>query len=176
MSENRILYRAFQFWKTFDGALAPDELEVAKAVLTPHQMILFERLHPSEQRHSLRVMGALQEKGENNPDLLKAALLHDVGKSRYPLRLYERVMIVLGKAVIPRLTKRWGQGPPRGWRRPFVVAEQHPEWGARMSADAGASPLTQSLIRRHQEELPPEGASCLEDRLLDNLQRTDDQS
>ncbi|MGD2157008.1 MAG: HD domain-containing protein [Anaerolineales bacterium] len=176
MSANRILYRVFQFWKAFEGVLAPEELEPARAVLSHRQMSLFEKLHPSEQRHSLRVMRALQGQGENHPDLLKAALLHDVGKTCHPLRPFERVLIVLSEAAFPRLAERWGQGSARGWRRPFVVAKQHPKWGAEMSADADVSPITQSLIRRHQEQLSPEEPTHLEDRLLVLLQRADDQS
>ena len=35
----------------------------------------------SDQRHSLNVMRTLRRQGHTEPDLLAAALLHDVGKS-----------------------------------------------------------------------------------------------
>jgi hypothetical protein len=103
-------------------------------------------------------------------------LLHDVGKSRYPVRIWERILIVLSKAFLPGKVKRWGEGAAEGgglgWRRAFVVAQQHPAWGAQMAAEAGASPLTSTLIRRHQD--PRSNSSeGLEDRLLQILQAAD---
>ncbi len=108
-------------------------------------------MQPSEQAHSLKVFHSLVRYGEDNVDLLQAALLHDVGKSLYPLRLWDRAWIVLAKAVFPVHARRWGKGPASGWRRALVVAEQHPEWGARLAEEAGASPRVVTLIRRHQE-------------------------
>jgi hypothetical protein len=60
----------------------------------------------------------------------------------------------------------WGQGQPRGLRRPFVVATQHPAWGADLSAAAGASARTCDLIRRH--------VSPADDPDLATLQQADD--
>jgi hypothetical protein len=117
----------------------------------------------------------LVTQGETSPDLLVAALLHDVGKSRYPLHLWERVLIVLVKALFPTRAKRWGAGAPFGWRRPFVIAEQHPAWGAEMATRAGASPLTVELICKHQHPSPSESQSEVE-ALLQKLQAVDDES
>jgi hypothetical protein len=114
-------------------------------------MDLFLRQPPVEQAHSLDVFIQLSEQGENSPDLLAAALLHDVGKSRFPLRPWERAAVVMGKAFFPAWVEKWGVSDPRGWKRPFVVAAQHARWGAEMADAAGASALTVSLIRRHQD-------------------------
>ena len=78
----------------------------------------------------------LVDQDEHNPDLLAAALLHDVGKSRFPLRLWERVLIVSLKAFFPDRATRWGVGAAKGWRRALVVAAQHPTWGAEMARQA----------------------------------------
>lgn len=58
------------------------------------------------------------------------------------------------------------------WRRAFVVARQHPSWGAQMATEAGATPLTVSLIRRHQDVLL-KGSEDFEDRMLRLLQSAD---
>jgi hypothetical protein len=94
--------------------------------------------------------------------------------------LWERVLIVLVKAAAPHLAHRWGRmwnenQPLPAWRRPFVVATHHPAWSAEMAAQAGASPLTLALIRRHQDPAPGLSAG-LEDELLARLQAVDDQS
>lgn len=170
-----VKYRLGQFFHAL-GASTPEgaELDWVRGLLSPEGMALFSQMHPAEQQHSLRVAAILRGQGAP-PELLIAALLHDVGKIRFPLRLWERVLIVLVRALFPGKAKQWGQGEPRGWRRPFVVAEQHPAWGAEMAQAAGAPPLAVNLIRRHQDVMPEE-ARVLEDRLLRMLQAVDNAS
>ncbi len=170
------IYRVWQFFTALT-APPPDSMQLAwvEATLTPEQLALFQQMRPSEQQHSLRVAAALEAQGSTHPDLLVAALLHDVGKIRFPLRLWERVLIVLGKALFPRRAERWGNGEPRGWKRPFVVAQQHSSWGAELALQAGVSPLAAKLIQRHQEAPLPH-PTTLEDRLLASLQAADNRS
>ena len=185
MNPARFLYRTRQFWQALGAPLPAEDLALARRLLSPAQLALFCRLQPAEQAHSLRVARDLLAQGEEHPDLLAAALLHDVGKSRFPLNLGERVLIVLVKAICPRCLLRWGAPDPAekspgasgqfGWRRPFVVAVAHPEWGAQLAGEAGASPLAVALIRRHQDALPAADRT-LEDRLLRSLQAVDDQN
>jgi putative nucleotidyltransferase with HDIG domain len=119
--------------------------------------------------------------GETQPDLLVAALLHDVGKLRYRLNPLERAMIVLAKAFLPAQVDHWGSLPPGGWeslpawRKAFVLSKQHATWGAELAHQAGVSPLTESLIRQHHQ---PCGTELLtqEDRLLNKLRLVDNQS
>jgi putative nucleotidyltransferase with HDIG domain len=161
------------------GALfaKPDEagLEQVRELLTDEQYKLFLELQPSEQRHALAVFARLQEKGETHPDLLRAALLHDIGKTRYPLRLWERVAIVLAKALFPKKVKTWGRGAAKGLRRALVIAEQHAIWGAAQAGEVGLSPLAVNLIRRHEEQ-GRLNEKNEEDRLLGILQAADDAS
>ncbi len=177
----RILYRFQQFRRTLTAHPAAQSLALSCRILTPSQMALFNRLAPSEQAHSLAVLEKLLAQGESHPDLQVAALLHDVGKTLSPLKLWERVLIVLAKAIAPGRVALWGRGdptgdtPPRGWRRPYIVAEQHPAWGARLAAQAGASPLAQALIRRHHQAASAETGSE-ETRLLHILQIADNDS
>jgi len=173
----RTIYRARQFWAALTAAPKPADLVAVKRVLAPALMDLFRRMQASEQVHSLEVYYRLLNQGEQDDDLLIAALLHDVGKTCYPLHLWERVGIVLGKAFFPRQVKAWGKGEARGWRRALVVAENHAAWGAAMAADAGASPRVVELIRRHQEPLPENAAlTGRTECLLKQLQQFDDES
>jgi hypothetical protein len=148
-------------------------------------LILFQRMQPSEQAHSLRVLQALLERGEQDKDLCVAALLHDIGKTRYPMHLWERVWVVLAEAVCPGCAQGWGLkgdgllDTVEWWRKAFVVAARHPQWGAEMAAEAGASPLAVALIRGHQDkQISPvqREASTREEVLLQTLQSVDDLS
>lgn len=150
----RVIYRLRQFWEALRAHRDPAALAAARRVLSPNLWALFTQMPPGEQAHALRVFRRLQEAGCTDADVLTAALLHDVGKALQHPRLWERVAAVLGQACCPRQAARWGQGNPRGWRRPFVIAAQHPAWGARLAETAGASPRAVALIRAHQETAP----------------------
>ena len=177
MKTNQAAYRVRQFWLAW-RAQSPteDELALACSVLTTAQMQLFARLQPSEQIHALRVLLTIRDLGESDPDLQTAALLHDIGKARAPLRLWERVLVVLGRSLLPHRAVAWGDSHLGSWKRCFVIAEHHPAWGAEMAAEAGTSPLAVSLIRRHQSPSESEPASSRENRLLKILQDADHQN
>lgn len=171
----RVFYRVHQFWQALIASPAAEDLVRASQALSPQQMALFLNQTASEQVHSLDVFYKLCDQGERSPDLLSAALLHDVGKSYYALRVWERVAVVIGQALAFRQTALWSQAEPRGWKRPFVVARRHAAWGAEMAEEAGASPLTVELIRRHHDpvetsQVHPAG------RLLHKLQIFDHKS
>ncbi len=151
----------------------PVDDDLAAAVLSPPLLALFHRMRRSEQQHSLNVLRTLRGWGYGEPPLLVAALLHDVGKSRAPYHLWDRALVVMLKAVVPGWVRRWGeQGEPSGWRRPFAISLQHPQWSAELARAAGADPLSVELIARHQERLDHEPRTTIE-RLLVALQAAD---
>lgn len=175
MNPRRWGYRARQFFFALRATPTPSDLELARGMLPPEQFDLFREMQPSEQAHSVGMLRRLQAQGESNPHLLAAALLHDVGKTRFPLQVWERVLIVLSRALFPRQARQWGQGAPHGWRRAFSVAEQHPAWGGEMAAAAGASALTVELICQHQSMITG-NLSPTAQALLHKLQAVDDAS
>lgn len=131
-----------------------------------------------DQRHSLNVLYTLVAAGNDQPDLLAAALLHDVAKTVQPgrrLRMPHRVAIVLTNALWPDLVQRLAREDPADWRYPFYVHLHHPAQGAALAREAGCSELTAALIGRHQDRLvdPPANE---EDRLLALLQAADDEN
>jgi putative nucleotidyltransferase with HDIG domain len=163
-----IFYRASQFVRAAAGRLPEEDIRLALDHLTPALQRLFLQMSTADQLHAVRVLKSLQGAGEDHTDLLRAALLHDVGKARAPLRLIDRVIIVLAEWFFPGAARRWGAGEPHGWRRPCVIAAQHPAWGAEMARKAGASQTLVDLIRRHQES-PAHASDAEFDRLLEKL-------
>lgn len=163
-------YRAWQFWSALTAALSEEDEETLRSNLTPQELACFKRMPIADQRHSLDVYYTLRRRGHTHPDLLKAALLHDIGKADGHLRLWHRVVIVLVRALFPPALK-W-LAVPRGWRYPFYVHYYHPLKGAQMAQKLGCSTVTVELIRRHQRELglpPCEGT----EELLKALQEVD---
>jgi len=172
---HRLLCRIRQFWHYLGWAFTPPDLEKAGSILNPKQMALFNQMQTTEKHHCLNVLSKLLRAGETQSDLLVAALLHDVGKVKFPLRLWERVWVVLGKTFLPYQVKTWEAGPPTRksrLKKSFAITAQHPMWGAEMAAEAGNSSLATALIRRHQEPIP-EQPKTTEDQLLRKLQQAD---
>lgn len=141
----------------------------------------FQRMALRDQRHSLDVWRRVQQANADagsSPDLLAAALLHDVAKTTLPgrrLRLGHRVAIVLLNALAPAAVERLASNQPSSWRYPLYVHAHHPELGAQLAQEAGCSPLTVELIRRHQTKLRAAPQTNTE-RLLVVLQAADDAS
>ena len=169
----RIQYRIRQFRQAVIRSGKVIATERLKPYLNPSQIVLFRRMQPCEQAHAVEVLDQLRAAGHNEPELMTAALLHDVGKILSPLSLFERVLIVLGQALFPRTVERLSRGEARGLGHAFVVAAQHAQWGADLAAQTGAPAGTVELIGRHQQRLttPPASPS---DHLLAALQSADD--
>ncbi len=145
----RARYRVAQFFTTFWTSFRPVDVAYAARYLDPELLRLFQRMPRAEQHHGIAVCRALEAQGHTDPDLLVAALLHDVGKIKAPPRLWERVIVVLGEHFAPQSAARWSVGEPRGLHRGFVVRRMHPEWGAALAEQAGATSRAVDLIRHH---------------------------
>jgi hypothetical protein len=183
------VYRFRQFFGALTAGTDEDDEQVLAYLLTPPQRDLFRRMAPNDQRHSLGVCATLRRAGYDDPALLRAALLHDVGKAAGRIWLWQRTLIVLLRRWAPDLLRWLARGSchlplvPRysplatrrveapWWRRGFVINRFHPELGARWAAQAGCSPTTVALIRRHQE--PVKVIENYQDRLLVKLQWAD---
>ncbi len=148
-----VKYRLEQFFHALATQPSEQDLTAVNTNLTSPLAELFHQMSFADQSHSVRVFSHLSRQGETDPDLLGAALLHDVGKCRKPLKPWDRAVVVLVKALRPNLIPNWGAGEPKGRKKPFVVYLHHAEWGAQMVDERGGSALTVYLIRHHQDKL-----------------------
>ena len=146
----RIFYRVDQFRRAWNQIPSEEGLACAKKVLTPALFDLFMQLLPYEQAHSISVYDQLVEQGYSQPDFLTAALLHDVGKIRFPLHPWQRAVGVLAQKFFPNRISEWGKSQPTGLLLGVVVAEQHAHWGAELAKAARASGSVVRLIANHQ--------------------------
>lgn len=183
---HHVAYRVGQFWQGLWASVSPEEQATAAAILGPQLAPLFARMPTDAQRHSLNVLAQVRAAGNRHPDLLQAALLHDVGKCATAssglgkdmrLGLWLRGPLVLLDAFFPRLVARWASADPaHGWRYLMYVHREHPAIGAAWAAAAGASPLCCWLIAQHQtspDDLPPNAPHDGRRALLAALQAAD---
>ena len=146
----RVAYRVGQVLWGLRPQLAVEDLVEVRRWLSASAYALWERQSPRDRAHSLRVLRTLQAEGWDAPPLMRAALLHDVGKIEAPISLVHRTVWVLAWAVAPRWAATW-LPQPQGWRYPFWVLAEHPRLGARLAREAGADAQTVWLIEHHQD-------------------------
>ena len=148
----RLRYRVGQALQVVWSPVGPDDVAEAEHWLPPAAVALWQRQSPRDQAHALRVLHTLQAAGYTHPDLMAAALLHDVGKVEAGLRLWHRTLWVLANALCPSLA-RW-LTCRTGWRYPFWVLAEHPCLGARLAREVGCTEGTAWLIAHHQDYTP----------------------
>jgi putative nucleotidyltransferase with HDIG domain len=148
----QVAYRIGQYFRALWDKPEEEGLIRAREILSPPLFDLFMLLLPFEQAHAIRTMSGVVARGYDDLILLQAALLHDVGKARHPLRPWERVAAVILKKAAPSIALKLERREPKGLQAGLVVAAQHAEWGAQMAAEAGADEQVVWLIRHHQCE------------------------
>ena len=139
---------------------------------------LFQTMARAEQLHSVHVLqSVLAQSPETPPELAAAALLHDVGKARYHLAVWQKTVSVLSETFVPGLFTRLSAGDNFSWwRAPFMVRQQHPAWGADMLTAIGSDPLVTWLVGHHAHHLDDCDAPEQHIQLLARLKRADSEN
>ncbi len=128
----------------------------------------------AEQLHCLNVLRALLARNPKAPTALRsAALLHDVGKSRYRLALWQKALAVIIEAIAPETSQRLsGAETIPWWRAPFVLRRHHPKWGGEILRRCGTEADVIWLVERHQDS-PEQQRGDTRYPLLASLQKAD---
>lgn len=174
----RVHYRVQQFFSALQARVPPAEVAALRHALPPAGLSLFRQMPAADQRHSLDVYAALQRAGYHDPDLLAAALLHDVAKAGH-IRIWHRVALVLLNSVAPgrRVLAQLAQPAPVDSRRyPLYVSVHHPTLGAYQVLAAGCSARTAWLVAHHQTAIADVAeAEPAQLAALQALQKVDDE-
>lgn len=175
--------RVSQFWRAvFAGKrLGDDEVRWVQKYLSPPEEALFWQMSPIDQKHAVdvsqRIVSIARHRGVWDGAeirmLIRAALLHDIGKIDGDIGLFDRITIVLVKRLAPSLAKALAQrgkedlerkGVRRTWRagvrRAFYTQAVHAERGAAMAKLVGVEDQVLHLIRHHHH--PQRGDRLLE--------------
>lgn len=154
---NRLtLPRVEQFLATLTHRHSTDiDARIRDLLANDDQWQLVARLSTFDRAHHLRVHDVLATWGHSDSDLLRAALLHDIGKASEVnrVRLWHRVARVTGRRFSPQLwesisnrERRIGGG--------LYLAEHHARLGAVLARAAGASDRCCELIAMHEGVRP----------------------
>jgi hypothetical protein len=126
---------------------------LAEQYLSAMQMALFRQMGRSEQLHSLNVLRSVLAQSAQTPhDLAVAALMHDVGKSRYKLAVWQKTVSVLVKKFLRGASARLAAyNQLTFWNAPFVVRQWHPKWSAELLAEIGSTEGVIWLAEHHAD-------------------------
>ena len=152
------------------GGLSEAQTAWVDKHLSAEERALFWQMSPSDQRHavavSMKASALAKEAGLGERErllLIRAGLLHDIGKVSGEAGLFARAWAVVARALAPGLVARWGRkareelleagraGLMARMRRAFHTCEVHPARGAAMAALWGVEEEVVDLIRRHHQ-------------------------
>lgn len=122
--------------------LSDGEREVVDGWLTPTTAPTFFSQSDADQRHGYHAATVVRDSGVHDPAVIRAALLHDVGKRHAGLGVIRRSLAsVLIRLRLP-LTRR------------MRIYRDHGAIGATELAALGCEPLTVEFARRHHDKRP----------------------
>jgi putative nucleotidyltransferase with HDIG domain len=146
----RWLYRTRQVAQSLHERRTPVSDEFLAVHLDARGQALFRTMSPRDQAHSMATAQRLLPHAGCDPDLVQAALLHDVGKG--PQTLMQRIAFVLLLATradwLDLLTRNGA-----GTRGALYRSLHHSDLGAEMAGRIGCSRRVCELIAKHHQ--PP---------------------
>lgn len=96
-------YRIKQFYWAINSNLTQDDIKFIKGNLNNDELNLFSKLTMSEQKHCINVAYDVKSECElkniNSSLLIKAALLHDIGKIHKKLNAIDKSIMVIADNI-----------------------------------------------------------------------------
>lgn len=148
---------------SWNAKLTSQDTQLIDTYLDDSGKFLFYQMSRVDQHHALAVTRAIIEElknasGSQDYDtLIKAALLHDVGKVQGDFTFFSRILVGLVKRISPTMRGKWAfTNPNTLWekvRYGFYVDLIHPLRGAHMAKVFGIEPAIVEMIRHHHD--PP---------------------
>jgi hypothetical protein len=144
------IYRVRQGLNSLSAGTQHEDGEMVARYLFPSERALFARMESADQRHCIGVLHSLLAMGITDTSLLRAGLLHDVGKTRCRISIVHRSIAVVLVALFGKLPTFLTWQCQEGFWLPFYVLENHPRLGAAMLAKDGCEERVWRLTELHQ--------------------------
>lgn len=144
------LVRRF-FGSVRPGPPSPEDLAWVRSILSHDEWQLFQRMSNPDRRHAVAVArDVVSELPDASGPVMKAALLHDVGKVESRFRTPARVAAtVWWAAADDEIADRWLD--EAGLRRRLAQYRRHPEIGEQLLLEAGSDPVTAGWAADHHK-------------------------
>ncbi|MCC5909967.1 MAG: HD domain-containing protein [Clostridiaceae bacterium] len=139
-----MLYRIQQFYQGLSAKVTTEDIAFIREHLTPEEHQLFFQLRISEQRHSLNVAYGCRKEAPHNTVLIKAALLHDIGKVGSNLTLINKSFVVLIKKFQLK-----NHMLPSFLKEAIYFKNNHAEIGYTMLLPLNLDPKILFLVKNH---------------------------
>ena len=174
-----MMMRIRQFFRAIRARLTEDDDRYLSRHLSREEKDLFFAMHRADQYHALQVAYTAERLAEkeslpiNKRLLIRAALLHDVGRVKGDLDIWGKVFAVLFKACCSRLSRKWAKdemaGPLRRFAHVLFVYYHHPELGAKKLQSLGLRQEAELAGKHHLPETPEDTAELRLLRRADEL-------
>jgi putative nucleotidyltransferase with HDIG domain len=155
----RLSHRFNQFFFALTSRISDDDRAFVRKHLTIEETALFEQLPDDIKKHSIDISRKLLDvahghtKEINQKVLVRAGLLHDIGKGLVRLSVFDRVHLVLLRRLVrplyDKLASYGGGEGSRGVFRKFYVHKEHASIAAKLLEGAGTEGKVVSIIRSH---------------------------
>ncbi len=151
---NAVLHRLGQGASAVLAFATPLDLSLAQRYLTRRELAAFKRMSRADQLHSLKVLRAtLRVEPMASPTLCAAALLHDVGKSRIHLAVWQKTLAVLMLRFAAGFCGKLSTEESTGLlRAPFVVRQHHARWSGEILRDCASAEAVIWLAEKHHDD------------------------
>ncbi len=147
--------RIKQFVRGLFARVTENDYTFIADYLTKDELDLFKSMSRYDRKHALDVGRYLSEHGAGMP-LIRAGLLHDIGKANCPeLTLIRRSVCVAIEAYKPEEADVLAKKGKGKLARAINVHKNHPELGARILEEMNADPYLIGLVRFHQNGKAP---------------------
>lgn len=171
--------RVKQLLSALRAVVTPQDMVFVDNWLSPAERELFDRMSLPDRRHCLNVAYtavelAASSTGIDRSTLIKASLLHDVGRRHGDVSTTDKVIAVLSRALFGSRIFAWGKkgrgGKVDNLRHALYVSANHAQISAELLRAAGTETAVICLVADHHK--PAATADSAELTLLraaDNL-------